>query len=683
MDDGSTDGGAAKLAGGAAHPRPARTRIGKVSGRACERRSPSTTNPLFFYTALDYPYTPSDIRPMLDRINLRDEILGKQPDLISGCRTGHADAGTREVVRPGRGGCSGGSSRACRSANRRRGTAGRRIWYRVRRSWVYGVPLADVNSCFKLFRTSFLKRFPIQSDGDFVHTELVAKATFLTSIMDEVPLTPKPDPIPPLGDTGADSSRVFGDPQFAFRIRARETRRSRTRWRARQLSPDARTRIRAAPMTPGRPRILFVTGKLAEPALRRVLGRTRAAGRVRCRRRRPQHHRRRADDDRLGRPPLSPRRSRPTALILPGLCRGDVEDVTQAGRRARSSAARRTCATCPSSSASEPARRRVTARTTSRSSPRSTTPRALPLDEILAEARRYRDSGADVIDLGCDPGATWAGVGDAVRLLRDEGLRVSIDSFNPAEVEAALAAGAELVLSVNGTNVDTPAAGTSVPGGRSRRDPRHADRPRQPRRAPSTRFATCGVPFRIDPILEPIGFGFAASLGRYLEVRRRYPDAEMMMGVGNLTELTDVDSAGVNVLLAGFCQELGIRSVLTTEVINWCRSAVSEFDLARRLVYHAVQRAGAAEAPRAGPGAAPRPEAVRAGRRGAGANWPRAVTDRNYRLFAERGEIHVLNGSMYLHGDRPVRAVRAKCRGATRSSTPRTPSTSATRWPRR
>ena len=50
--------------------------------------------------------------------------------------------------------------------------------------------------------------------------------------------------------------------------------------------------------------------------------------------------------------------------------------------------------------------------------------------------------------------------------------------------------------------------------------------------------------FRIDPILEPIGFGFAASLGRYLEVRRRYPDAAMIMGTGNLTELTDVDSRG-------------------------------------------------------------------------------------------------------------------------------------------
>ena len=100
-------------------------------------------------------------------------------------------------------------------------------------------------------------------------------------------------------------------------------------------------------------------------------------------------------------------------------------------------------------------------------------------------------------------------------------------------------------------------------------------------------LAARNVPLRIDPILEPIGFGFAASLGRYLDVRRRYPDAEMMMGIGNLTELTDADSAPINVLLLGFCQELGIRSVLTTQVINWARTSVRECDLARRLVYHA------------------------------------------------------------------------------------------------
>ena len=63
----------------------------------------------------------------------------------------------------------------------------------------------------------------------------------------------------------------------------------------------------------------------------------------------------------------------------------------------------------------------------------------------------------------------------------------------------------------------------------------------------------------------------------------------MLMGIGNLTEMTDVDSAGVNVLLLGVCQELGIRSVLTTQVINWARTSVRECDLARRLVHYAVR----------------------------------------------------------------------------------------------
>ncbi|HYH63386.1 MAG TPA: hypothetical protein VD866_01675, partial [Urbifossiella sp.] len=82
--------------------------------------------------------------------------------------------------------------------------------------WVFGVPLVDVGSTFKLFRTDFLRRFPIQSDGDFVHTELVAKATFLTSIMDEVPLTPQTDsPVPRGRVSWGELLRVFSDPQFA------------------------------------------------------------------------------------------------------------------------------------------------------------------------------------------------------------------------------------------------------------------------------------------------------------------------------------------------------------------------------------------------------------------------------------------------------------------------------------
>ena len=98
--------------------------------------------------------------------------------------------------------------------------------------------------------------------------------------------------------------------------------------------------------------------------------------------------------------------------------------------------------------------------------------------------------------------------------------------------------------------------------------------------ATRNRLSESGRSCRLDPVLEPIGFGFAASISRYFETRRLNPDAAMMMGVGNLTELTEVDSAGINFLLAAICEELQIHSVLTTEVINWGRTAVREFDLA-------------------------------------------------------------------------------------------------------
>ena len=43
-------------------------------------------------------------------------------------------------------------------------------------------------------------------------------------------------------------------------------------------------------------------------------------------------------------------------------------------------------------------------------------------------------------------------------------------------------------------------------------------------------------------------------------------------------------------LLVAICQELALRSVLTTAVINWARSSVRELNLAHRLVHHAVVR---------------------------------------------------------------------------------------------
>ncbi len=129
------------------------------------------------------------------------------------------------------------------------------------------------------------------------------------------------------------------------------------------------------------------------------------------------------------------------------------------------------------------------------------------------------------------------------------------------------------------------------------------------------------------------------------------------MGVGNLTELTDVDSAGVNVTLLGICQELGIRSVLTTQVINWCRSCVSELDLARRLVWYAhnnkVLPKHLEPALVLLRDAKLRVRGEETLRRLAG-----EIKDRNFRLFAERGLLHAMNDKMFLSGADPFELFR-------------------------
>ncbi len=264
--------------------------------------------------------------------------------------------------------------------------------------------------------------------------------------------------------------------------------------------------------------------------------------------------------------------------------------------------------------------------------------------EILDLAQHFGESGADVIDVGTVPGESWPRTGDVVRMLVDEGFRVSFDSFDRREVEAAVAAGAALVLSCNSTNIDW-AAGLGVELVAIPDDPHDLSTLAET----IDTLTASGCRFRADPIIEPIGFGFAASLARYFETRRRWPHVPVLMGVGNLTELTEVDSAGVNMLLAGLCQELNIGSVLTTEVINWSRSAVREFDRARRLVHHAVRHRTLPKHvdsslvmlrdPRVNEYGAETLQAMAAG-----------LTDPNFRIFVERGEVHVMNRDGYWRG---------------------------------
>jgi dihydropteroate synthase-like protein len=98
-----------------------------------------------------------------------------------------------------------------------------------------------------------------------------------------------------------------------------------------------------------------------------------------------------------------------------------------------------------------------------------------------------------------------------------------------------------------------------------------------------------GKPFIADAILDPIHYGFTNSIVRYQKLRKKYPDIQIMMGIGNLTELTDADTTGINALLFGMISELDINAVLATSVSPHAVNTILEADNARR-VMHAAKR---------------------------------------------------------------------------------------------
>lgn len=396
--------------------------------------------------------------------------------------------------------------------------------------------------------------------------------------------------------------------------------------------------MRAAPT-----RVLFVTGKLAEPSLRRVLAeqdlpfawdvavmRITVAALM--------------TTDWIAKQEISPAAGTDLVMI-PGLCEGDAATLTE-------------CLGVPVEKGPKDLRE----------IPQHFGRAARAADygawqiEILAEinnapkmdraslralAEYYRASGADVIDIGCTPGRPYPDLAGVVGELRDAGLRVSVDSFDPGEIATALDAGAEMVLSVNATNI---AVAERYAGSDKRFVviPDAGDQFAELERS-LERLERWRVKYLIDPIIEPIGFGFMASLERYAEAHRRWPTVPQMMGIGNITELTAADTTGMNALLIAICEEVGVRAVLTTEVIPWARGAVREIDVARRLMHYAVRQKTVPK---------------RVDDRLVTVKDPRIleyseaelrelqaqVTDPNFRIFADRDTITVFNRDRFVRG---------------------------------
>jgi dihydropteroate synthase len=257
--------------------------------------------------------------------------------------------------------------------------------------------------------------------------------------------------------------------------------------------------------------------------------------------------------------------------------------------------------------------------------------------EIVERSRFLRSEGADVIDLGCLPDTLFPHLEESIAALRADGAKVSVDSFNSEELSRATRAGADYLLSLTESNAalvdEGPAVPVLVSAGSADLDSLE--------RVVDIMIGKSRAYFA-DPILEPIHYGFAASVARYVEFRRRRPEAPMLMGVGNLTELTDADTIGVNALLMGLCSELRIQAVLAVQVSPHCRSAIREFDRARREFFAARE---ASALPRGFGGGllalhdrkpfAAAPEDIAA--------LAAQVRDPNYRIEVAKDGVHIYN----------------------------------------
>lgn len=220
----------------------------------------------------------------------------------------------------------------------------------------------------------------------------------------------------------------------------------------------------------------------------------------------------------------------------------------------------------------------------------------LDIAAVERRARYYENQGADIVDIGMLAGKSMPGsipdLVDAVRSSTD--LPVSIDTLDVAEIRAAVESGIDLVLSLDAGNMeqvalhidDTPVVilPTNMREGVI---PRTADERVTLLEKNISKARGLGINKIIaDPVLEPaIKPGLMESLRAYQLFRRGNPDTPVLFGLGNVTELIDADSPGVNGLLAALASEVEAELLFIPEHSVKARGSVQETSDASKMMF--------------------------------------------------------------------------------------------------
>jgi dihydropteroate synthase-like protein len=201
-------------------------------------------------------------------------------------------------------------------------------------------------------------------------------------------------------------------------------------------------------------------------------------------------------------------------------------------------------------------------------------------EDIRSVVENYCTSGADIVDLGFGFDATPGDVTRVFSLLSDVAAPLAVDTQDPSLIRAALSR-ADIVLSLQEAN--TPVVGKEV-----------AEAGVAAVVVPGNSTLTKNIALAkkagirciiADPLLQPVGSGFTRSLCRFKKIG--FP---LFFGAGNVVELLDADSVGVNALLAGIAAEAGASVIFTSEHSDKTQGSIREMRRATEMMVLARDR---------------------------------------------------------------------------------------------
>lgn len=209
---------------------------------------------------------------------------------------------------------------------------------------------------------------------------------------------------------------------------------------------------------------------------------------------------------------------------------------------------------------------------------------------LIKTARAYMEEGADFIDIGFsdkNPGI----IKDLFKSLKRLGIPLCIDTMEYENLAEAIKYSPDIILSLDRKLIEelppTESYVVIIPekdaGARAEEKVRSLQE--NIRIAAEKGFKNIIA----DPVLQPIGSGIADSIAAYLYAGRHIKNP-LLMGVGNVTELTDADSIGINAVLAGIASECGVSLLFTTETSYKTKGSVEELKTASYMMFLSKMR---------------------------------------------------------------------------------------------